>query len=202
MKVGKFLSPFIPKPWIRYILIKKWEKEGKPVPPPHVLKQTTIISFQKQFGINLLVETGTYLGDMIAALKNHFTKLISIELSQELYQAALKRFKKDKHVTLVHGDSGVALQDLVTKINEPAIFWLDGHYSGGITAMGKTVCPIFDELTAIFKSEYHHILLIDDARLFDGTNDYPTLEQLISFIKSKKSNSKVTVMNDIIRVTY
>ncbi len=202
MKVGKFLSPFIPKPWIRYILIKKWEKEGKPVPPPHVLKQATIISFQKQFGINLLVETGTYLGDMIAALKNHFTKLISIELSQELHHAALKRFKKDKHVTLVYGDSGVALQDLVTKINEPAIFWLDGHYSGGITAMGKTVCPIFEELKAIFKSGYHHILLIDDARLFDGTNDYPTLEQLISFIKSKKSNSKITVMNDIIRVTY
>ena len=41
----------------------------------------------------------------------------------------------------------------VTRANTtktPAIFWLDGHYSAGITAMGEQATPIFKELTHIF----------------------------------------------------
>ena len=86
------------------------------------------------------------------------------------------------------------------KINEPAIFWLDGHYSAGITARGDKDCPIFEELDAIFdKNNFEHILLIDDARLFIGEGDYPTIEELTNYIRIKKKKYRVNVKHDIIR---
>jgi len=44
--------------------------------------------------------------------------------------------------------------------------------------------------------------LIDDARLFNGTNDYPELEKLKSYVSAQKSNSAIVVENDIIIITY
>lgn len=89
---------------------------------------------------------------------------------------------------------------MLLKINEPAIFWLDGHYSYGITARGEKECPIFEELSSILSSaKYKHIILIDDARYFTGKGDYPAIEKLTEFIKNKNDNYQVEVKNDIIR---
>jgi hypothetical protein len=41
---------------------------------------------------------------------------------------------------------------IIKDLNEPAIFWLDGHYSSGITAKGDKICPIFEELDSIFNN--------------------------------------------------
>ncbi|MCZ7616643.1 MAG: hypothetical protein M5T52_24530 [Ignavibacteriaceae bacterium] len=87
---------------------------------------------------------------------------------------------------IINGDSGKLLKQLVAKISDPAIFWLDGHYSGFETAKGDIETPIKQELGAILNSELNHIILIDDARLFIGQNDYPTIEELKKYILSKK----------------
>ena len=52
----------------------------------------------------------------------------------------------------------------------------------GDTAKGSKFCPIYEELNAIFTSIDKHCLLIDDARLFNGADDYPTLDELKGFI--------------------
>ena len=31
-------------------------------------------------------------------------------------------------------------------MDKPTVFWIDGHYSGGITGIGEAVCPILAEL--------------------------------------------------------
>jgi len=55
-------------------------------------------------------------------------------------------------------------------------------------------------LDSIFNSkEFNHILLIDDARCFIGEGDYPTIDQLTEYVRSKNENYKVEVKNDIIR---
>jgi len=147
--------------------------------------------------INVLVETGTYLGDMVWAQKDYFQKIYSIELSEELFHKAKKRFSNNNNVELIQGDSSEKINEIVSKITEPVLFWLDGHYSGGITAKGKTICPIYGELAHVFNSPYSHVILIDDARLFTGKDDYPTQHDLGNFV-SANSAYKMKVENDII----
>jgi hypothetical protein len=182
-------------------VIQQWERQGKPVPPPHAYKQKVIKEYQRQFNYKTLIETGTFLGDMVEAQLNFFNRIISIELGDDLYKKAVERFKEKTHVKIIHGDSGNVLFELMNDINEPCIFWLDGHYSGGITAKGEKECPIFAELDAIFEyKKLDHILLIDDARLFTGEGDYPTINSLEQYIRRKSSNNyKLSVENDIIR---
>lgn len=181
---------------------EEWQKNGCPVPPPHVVKQRIIKEYQQRYNYSTLIETGTYLGDMVEAQKSSFKKIISIELSNELYLEAKKRFKNDSNVLIVQGDSGKQLPEILKGITEPAIFWLDGHYSEGKTARGDKDCPIFEELDAIFDhAMYEHVILIDDARYFVGRGDYPTIDALAEYIRGKNQNYKVEVKHDIIRVT-
>lgn len=154
----------------------------------------------KKDNISILIETGTYLGDMVNAQLKLFKTIYSIELSEDLWKKAVKRFEKNKHVTIIHGDSGKVFINLIPKINAKAIFWLDGHYSAGITAKGEKNCPIYEELNEIFKSRLQHILLIDDARCFNGKGDYPTIQRLSEYILSRNSKSKIEIKDDIIRI--
>lgn len=180
--------------------IQEWIDKGKYIPPPDLVKQDIIRSYQNKYNYSVLIETGTYKGDMVYSQKRSFKKIISIELGMELYENAKKRFEKDNSITIYQGDSGDILPKILKRIHEPAIFWLDGHYSGGITARGNKICPIFEEIDAIFGGKnYNHILLIDDARDFNGFGDYPTVEKLTNYILSKNNDYKVEVKDDIIR---
>lgn len=181
-------------------IIESWKNAGRPAPPPHEIKQTIIEEYQKKSNYKILVETGTYLGDMVEAEKDNFQKIYSIELGEKLWKQAIKRFSKYNHIEILQGDSGKVLKNITTKLNEPAIFWLDGHYSEGITAKGDKECPIFEELESIFAyNNLKHILLIDDARNFVGKGDYPTVQELESFVKSKNPAYNVLVKDDVIR---
>lgn len=200
MVYRKYIKKIIPESIVKIVELKIWERLGKPVPPPHFIKQSVIKKYQKQFNVDTFIETGTYKGDMVYAVKDRFKKIFSIELDIDLYKQASYRFRKQKHIKIIQGDSGKVLIDIIPKINDIAIFWLDGHYSGGITAKGKKNTPILDELSFILESKHDHILLIDDARLFKGENDYPTIDRLQDFILSKKPSSEIKIKNDIIRV--
>jgi len=56
------------------------------------------------------------------------------------------------------------------------------------------------ELQAIFNMDNVHIILIDDARCFGGSNDYPTIKKIKDFVLSHHQNFIFTVCNDIIRI--
>ena len=178
----------------------EWQKRGCPVPPPEIIKQITVQEYQQKYGYTTLVETGTYLGDMVEAQKNKFKKIISVELSIDLFEKAQKRFNNEKSINILQGDSGEVLPVILKDINEPAIFWLDAHYSAGITAKGDKECPIYEELDAILKlKKFNHIILIDDARCFTGRADFPSVEKLTRYVRSNNANYKVELKNDIIR---
>ena len=178
-----------------------WERNGRTFPPPHIIKQMAIEEFRNRFQTKILVETGTYFGDMVEAQRDKFQKIYSIELSKRLYKQAKKRFSAFSHITILQGDSGIVLDQLVHEIDKPALFWLDGHYSEGITAKGTKECPIREELEAIFKSSFSHIILIDDARLFNGTHDYPTMDELQEMTNRSGKNYSLETKEDIIRLT-
>lgn len=191
---------------VKNLILKKrtfsnWAKSGYPSPPPHIVKQEILKKYAKEYKLKVLVETGTYLGDMIAALKNDFDEIYTIELGHKLWLNARKRFKHYKHIKVIEGDSSKELHKIVPQITQTSLYWLDGHYSGGITAKADKVCPIFDELEAIFNSKVNgHVILIDDARLFNGQDDYPTIEALKNYIEKTKNNVKIRIEHDIIRI--
>jgi hypothetical protein len=182
--------------------LRKWETQGRPVPPPHFVKQQTIRRFAVQYGLTILVETGTYYGDMVEAMKRDFRQIYSIELSPELHAKARQRFARDANVELIQGDSGTELQKIVNQLAQPALFWLDGHYSGGVTARGEKDTPIFEELNQIFNSPLAgHVIVIDDARCFGTEPGYPTITELGEFIHSQRPAAKIEVADDSIRIT-
>jgi len=181
---------------------RNWEREGKPDPPPHIVKQEVLKTYAEEFGLTILVETGTFYGDMIEAMKPHFNSLYSIELSRELYEEAQNRFRGEGKIELIHGNSGIRLGDVISKIDKPALFWLDGHYSSGITARGEKDTPIYEELEHILNNpDNKHVIIIDDARCFGTEPGYPTVEELKGFIKSRNPAVNIVVQEDSIRIT-
>jgi len=95
-----------------------------------------VLQYARQFDLRVLVETGTYLGEMVDAMRTAFGRVYSIELDQELYWRAVQRFAGRGSVTIVQGDSSKVLPQLLAELAEPVLFWLDGHYSAGVTAKG------------------------------------------------------------------
>ncbi|GAG97583.1 unnamed protein product, partial [marine sediment metagenome] len=176
-----------------------WVRKGKPVPPPNFIKENTIKKYAKRFKPRVFVETGTNYGEMINVVKYLFSRVISVELNRELYEKSKERFKDYPNIEIFNGDSSDILPKILPQIKEPILFWLDAHYSGDVTAQGQKETPIIEELEAIFN--YYtkkSIILIDDARLFIGKNNYPSIEELKNFIKKNNSELRFKIENDVI----
>ncbi len=187
--------------WQRRRQLAAWFALGRPTPPPPVVKQNTIRQYALKYGVTTLVETGTYLGDTLFALKDNVNNLYSIELDEYLYYRARKRFQPYPHVHLLLGDSAHVLPILQANLDGPCLFWLDGHYSGGITAKGAANTPIIDELeTILARPEPGDVILIDDARCFDGKDNYPTIDELRRLLLMRRPSWMLAVSDDIIRI--
>lgn len=183
-----------------YVVI--WLASPQKVPPPHWMKQSIVRNYARRTGADVLVETGTYRGDMVAAMRGEFTQIYSIELSQELYSQAENRFSHDKKVQILQGDSTHVLPSILWQIQSPTLFWLDGHYSAGITARGEKDTPIVEELEIVLKPESPACaILIDDARCFNGQNGYPTLEELKIIVHQLNPDWLFERRNDVVRLT-
>jgi len=180
-------------------LLAAWEKNGHPFPVPHILKENVIHKIQQKTSYSILIETGTLRGNMIEAQKKIFKKIFSVEINNVLYKNAKARFKRNKNVTILHGDSSIILPKILKELHEPAIFYIDAHYVEGISEKGSKITPIIDELKAILKSKpFNHIILIDDAHYFNGENGYPNINKLNQIIKANRSNYTMKIENDII----
>jgi len=179
----------------------RWVKNGRVGPTPHLIKQAIVKEYAKKFNISILIETGTFMGDMVSAMKQEFDTIISIELSNNLYKRAMKRFSSISHIQIVRGDSAKVLPNILTSITEPALFWLDAHYSAGFTEKGDSETPIKRELDYILKHPIsNHVILIDDARCFTGQNDYPSLVELKKIVETNRPHFDIQVKEDIIRI--
>lgn len=165
----------------------------------HLKKQNLIKVFQREQGFKIFVETGTNEGVMVQAVKDCFEQIYSIELDTELHRRAKERFASEKHIEILQGDSGSVLKTLMQKINAPALFWLDAHYSGGVTAKADVETPILKELDLVFSHPIkEHVIVIDDAWSFGTIKDYPSMGELRRFVESKSPQTNVEVRNGMI----
>lgn len=181
--------------------LAEWERAGKPAPPPHTVKQRALRELAHRYGMKTLVETGTFYGDMVEAMRADFDHIYSVELSKDLYDRARIRFASCHNVTLLHGDSAVEISGILKQLRGPALFWLDGHYSAGETARGPKETPVLEELQHILTDrDLNHVVVIDDARNFGMDPAYPSLPELVKFVLARKAASSITVQHDSIRV--
>jgi len=178
-----------------------WKLRGKPVRSPHLLKQRTVREYGKRYRLRTLVETGTYYGEMVAAMKSHFDRIYSIEQDVDLAHRAAQRFARCSHIQVLQGDSQQRLPELLNSLTQPALFWLDAGYYGWAGTEGDKQ-RLSTELEAILRHPVKgHIILMDDARGLNGQNGAPTVEELRHRVEAEFPDRVVDVQHDILRIT-
>jgi len=121
------------------------------------------------------VESGTNWGETPEKLYNEFETLHTIELDQKYYERFDKIIEEKNYEKIINhfGDTIDILPLILQKcieFKDKSVFWLDGHWSGGDTALGIEPCPLFKECVSIdnFYQPHTGIIVIDDYRLFGG----------------------------------
>ncbi len=134
------------------------------------LNEDFLKELQEPFqNFNTFVETGTYEGGTVFEVANLFKTIHTIEVKEDLYNKT-KSLNKFDNIIFHLGDSTDKLKEIIPTIADKCIFFLDGHYSSGITGKGTKDCPLNEEIDSInnlYKNE--GIIIIDDFRLF-GTH--------------------------------
>lgn len=148
--------------------------------------------------LNVFVETGTADGYTTISLINEFDLLVTIELDFDRYlHVTTSLFMGKPKILPLYGDSGLILEKVVYNLSQPALYWLDAHYSGGVRGPKDT--PIMDELFAIGKyARPGTTVLIDDARLFGEDPSYPRMHRIRRWAST--CNYRMDVDEDIIRL--
>jgi len=134
---------------------------------------TAVASYFQRFRRPIFVETGTLVGNGLwCAMQAGFERCYSIEIQPHQYEAACVRFQRQiqqGQVELIYGDSATRLLEVMARIDQPALFWLDAHLSHNYGARLAKACPALEELDAIGQSTLRdHVILIDDVACFDN----------------------------------
>jgi hypothetical protein len=166
--------------------------------PHSYTKFRAIKSLAQKTDAEVLIETGTYLGVTTNRCAPFFKKVYTIELNQELAEKAKNFLSKRDNVDVVQGD---ALQILPTILQKETVknslIFLDGHFSGGITACGELPEPAIEELKLISKyKDRVNAVIIDDFRLFGQEDGFPNKSTLFETLENYLNEFEVTVHLD------
>tara|TARA_B110000977_G_C10926957_1_gene435491 strand:- start:150 stop:749 length:600 start_codon:yes stop_codon:yes gene_type:complete len=182
----------MPKKLVNYLkfsrAMKEWGERDFLEHSPQLVKQRV---FEK-YGIKnaIWIETGTFLCTTTDFLRKRYPHVHSIEPSREFFDAAVERLG-GLNVTFYNDVSENILPQLLPVLKGDINFWLDGHYSAGLTFRGLKDCPVEDELNAIGANidNFRKIsILIDDVRCFvpSGSeySSYPSINYLVDWARS------------------
>jgi len=176
-----------------------WNKRRYAAPSPNSVKQSCLI--RNGVPNATWVETGTYLGTTTLQLSKHALFVYSIEPSPTLFTNAKNHFSKFDNVEIINGLSENVFKTLLPKISGNVNFWLDGHYSEGITFEGPQSTPIIDELFLISQHLDNFdktTICVDDVRCFDPSREfsaYPSVDFLVNW--ARENNLSWHIEHDI-----
>ena len=156
--------------------------------------------------LSTFVETGTYLGDSVAAAMPLFEELHTVELSEELAAKARQRFREEPRVHVHQGDSAGVLAGLRPRLEDkPTLFWLDAHWCDPDATPPPDECPLLRELEAIGTLRGNSVVLIDDARLFMAppppparAEAWPQLGEVVQSLRAMGPEHDLMVIDDVI----
>jgi hypothetical protein len=138
------------------------------------------------------IETGSYEGGSIQlAIDSGFSEIYSIELDKTLYEKCVNRFKENKNIHLLCGDSSIELLKVLKENpNTPFTYWLDAHSSHST--------PLIAELEMILsRPVLGELIYVDDMRLYNNFNSDVNIEKITQIIQKYKPNAKISYEDDI-----
>jgi hypothetical protein len=161
-----------------------------------------IKSLAGQVNANTMIETGTYLGVTTKRCAPHFQKVYTIELDPQLADQAREFLRAQKNVEVLQGDAVKVLnQILETNVGDTLVF-LDGHFSGGVTACGDLPEPAIEELEILSKHKDKIAgIIIDDFRLFGIEPGFPSKSALFQAIENLFPGFNLSVALDQILIS-
>lgn len=211
MNPGKFFtiitkSAFPPKFRENHALTE-WALRDFSSPAPHHVKMRVL---RRWGGSNTWIETGTFLGHTSHSLAEFSSRVYTIEPDLRLYDQAKQVYKLIENITFINGLSEECLGELISNLSldekADVSFWLDGHFSAGITFQGPTDTPIEVELDIIAKKIPilgSITIFVDDVRCFNPDNleykSYPDINFLVKW--ANKMNLFWTIELDIFIAT-
>jgi len=176
-----------------------WILRGRPKRVPHLLKQKVVADYGRRFGLRTLVETGTYYGEMVGAMRRHFDQIYSIELDLGLARRAQEKFAADPKIKIFCGDSLSVLPGVLEMLAGPALFWLDAGYYGWSGKQGDKQ-RLSAELDMILRHKFTHIILLDDVHGLTGKDGIPSVRDVKAHVEGEFPGRRVSMGYDIMRV--
>lgn len=139
------------------------------------LEESELIYIQqidpKYNNIKNFVETGTYKADSTVIAAKYFENVYTIEIFEQLYEESKTRAQNENitNITFYLGDSLNKLKEIMPKVLDGAVFFIDAHISGGDSSWnGINRVPMFEELDIILSNSTlgPSVFIIDDLRLW------------------------------------
>lgn len=168
------------------------------------IPKDAVLELKKISNYDIFIETGTYRGLSSIWASEIFKNVITIENSKDIYKEYSPILKKINNVNPLFGNSKIILRKLTKKMNSSIIFWLDAHWSSGITYGKNDECPLIEEIKIIKSATKNSIIIIDDARFFcsppplpHNTDEWPTISEVIMALNSP-DNSYIVIYDDVI----
>jgi predicted O-methyltransferase YrrM len=138
----------------RWRFFPPWEGYGRPFNGQRS-RQQVIHELIALFKPNLIIETGTFLGDTTRHLADYDVPVVTAELDPRYFRMARLRLGRRRDVELICGDSVGAL-NLTAHRDDQAkpVVYLDAHW--------YERNPLTEELGIVFKSWSDAVIVIDD----------------------------------------
>jgi len=169
-------------------------------PPIEIISQ-----LKEAYGINNFIETGTYQGNTAYWASQVFEQVITIEYSEDIYNQVTQKYGYIKNINFLYGHTKNILLEIVSKLENSSLFWLDAHWSGGLTYGETDECPLLAEIEIINRSDCEHFIFIDDARLFlsppplpHSAQQWPDISAVLTLLNSSKKSRHILVIDDVI----
>ena len=140
------------------------------------MKYEELLEFYKKYpafkSVSNFVETGTYKGDTSLMAAEHFDKVFTMEIVEDLYRGSMERAAREgvTNVSFHLGDSLEVLPKILPQVEDGAVFFIDAHQSGPDTGNNqKHLVPLFEELDLILSRDLGpSVFIFDDVRFWEG----------------------------------
>ena len=131
-----------------------------------------------KFGLNTIIETGTYTGESTQLLSTMFDKVYSCELYYDKYVHHYTDLLKNDKVKLIKGSSDKVLPSIFDEIgNDKFILYLDAHE--------KNSYPLIDELQVVADYGFKPVIVIHDWDVTHRLETNETYTICMEYVKDK-----------------